>query len=97
MCSTLNSVLVAVCGGLAPLAWGGMLDILGRWHTGGNGPLPFAVFFGVSCGLSVLAQCALNRVYEPAADPAVTLIAKLFSDWPLRVVSAFLTLGKRDW
>lgn len=72
----LQSVVVSVIGGLAPIFWGWLLDSLQtmHWRVGQMEVSGFAVFFGLQCLLLVPVLYSLEQVREGnAASTAVLL------------------------
>ena len=92
---TLNGVLVAVSGGMAPVVWGVLLQIL-RAHGAPSGLLQaFSIFFAAAALLTLAAQVILSRIREPRAVPTLEVMVTLLRDWPLRVISDIGWFGSR--
>ncbi len=89
---TLNTVISSLCAGIAPLFWGGALNLLGSVEALQHGWLrPFTIFFGVSALLTVFMQVALSRVQDSEGMPTWKLVSTLMIEWPRQL---FCTLGE---
>ncbi|MFA4945017.1 MAG: hypothetical protein WC789_10000 [Lentisphaeria bacterium] len=84
--ATLHGMAAALCAGLAPLLWGLALEDLNR-RAGAGATWPFALFFGTSAGLAVLAQLFLTRIREQGVPPTYQVMVGLVRGWPWRVVA----------
>lgn len=92
---TLNGVLVAFSGGVAPVIWGVLLQFL-RARGPASGLLQaFSVFFAAAALLTLAAQLVLNRIREPRAVPTLEVMRALLRDWPLRALADFGWFGSR--
>jgi MFS family permease len=81
--TTGHQVIVSVCLGLGPLAWGAALDAM-HAYTAWNA---YGVFFACAALSCVAVQVYLSRVPDRDALPTMSVLGKLFWEWPLRVLS----------
>jgi hypothetical protein len=88
---TMNTAIASIFAGIAPLAWGIVLEGLKHQSAFANGWLrPFTLFFGVSALLVILMQVALTRIKDPKGLPTLELLGMLMVDWPRQRLSGLV-------
>jgi MFS family permease len=88
---TMNTAIASIFAGIAPLAWGIVLEGLKHQSAFASGWLrPFTLFFGVSALLVILMQVALTRIKDPKGLPTLELLGMLMVDWPRQRLSGLV-------
>ncbi len=88
---SLYQVIVAQFGGIAPLAWGFILQSM-RHSPEADAPgigSPFGVFFLTAFLLLGASNLLLGRIREAQALPTHQVLVQMIWDWPMRVLTAF--------
>ncbi len=90
-------VLMAVTGGLGPMAWGAMLEALRTPTLEADGPesLAFLVLFGGALILGIGTQSLLSYIPEPKAVSTPRAIAQVLWDWPVKVVGGLAGMANQ--
>jgi MFS family permease len=88
---TMNTAIASIFAGIAPLAWGIILESLKHQSAFASGWLrPFTIFFGVSMFLAILMQVALTRIKDPKAASTLEMLGLLMVDWPRQRLSGLV-------
>lgn len=86
----LQSVIVSLLGGFAPILWGVLLDSLRGVHVsiGGSELNGFAIFFGLQVLLLTPVLIALTQVREASATSTAALLRRIFVALPSRRIAS---------
>lgn len=91
----LFQVSVAMCGGIAPIFFGGLLEWIRPSEPTGGSSFPFVVLFTSFLLLGIASQFFLSHVPEKERVPTRTVLLRVFYGWPMRVLDGMILGGKR--
>lgn len=89
--------LAGICGGMAAMSAGGMLNAMGDWHGSllGRQINPFQVIFATSFVLRLLCQPLVRRIQEPGSHHVRQVIGAMMDEWPMWLVRFPVGLYRR--
>ena len=89
--------LAGICGGVASMAAGGILNAIGDWQgiLLGREINPFQVIFAISFVLRLLSQPLVRRIQEPGSRHTRQVIGAMMDEWPMWLVRFPVGLYRR--